>query len=120
MQKGQVLSTDLVVSLMLVAVCMGLVAQSLEAHYQQAASAFENAKMHQMALDAAAIKYYNDVDGVSPVPNEFEGLDGSVVALGYSMGNAPALPLDACACMISTRGTEASPINVYVCRGSCD
>lgn len=109
--KAQVLSTDLLVALIVVALAMGLSVQSLEHFYKQAASTFENAKMHQIALDAAAIKYYKGMDGE---PGEYDGLDDSAANLGYSIDYIPAP--QAISCVVSSRGTDDHPVVVYVCR----
>lgn len=109
--RAQVLSTDLLVALIVVALAMGLSVQALEQHYKQAASTFENAKMHQIALDAAAIKYYKGMDGET---GDYDGLDVSAANMNYTITTYPVAL--AVSCVVSSRGTEANPVVVYVCR----
>ncbi|MCD6414088.1 MAG: hypothetical protein J7L23_00475 [Candidatus Diapherotrites archaeon] len=110
-ERAQVISTDLLVSLIVVTLAMGLSVQALGEHYRQAASTFEGAKMHQIALDAAAINYYKGMDGEAA---GYDGLDVSAEKLGYTLADHQA-PLSS-SCVVSSRGTGAHPTVVYVCR----
>ncbi|MCD4739731.1 hypothetical protein K8R43_00910 [archaeon] len=114
MKKGQVLSTDMLVSLMLVAVSVGMIINALSVQQQQMVSTVESSKMHQIALDAAAVRYYDSVDCPTCGVN-YDGLDGSAGLLGCSIGAVANPGPDAC--IVSTRGTQSNPINVFVCRG---
>jgi len=115
MRKAQILSTDLLVSLLVVAMAVGLVVQGFDAYYQQTASTFENAKMQQIAMDAAAIEYYYTLDGITSSEGRYLGLDESARSLEYHIDDEYTFPADAC--VVSTRGSGARSINVYVCRG---
>ena len=111
-QRGQVFSTDLLLSLVVVVAAIGLLTQALELHYRQTTSTFENAKMHQIALDAAAIEYYNMVD-YGTKNNSF--FNESVELLGYHMESFFTKHGDAC--VGAVRGTKQNPVEVFICRG---
>lgn len=123
MRRGQIITTDLMVSLILIAVSVGLIVELMDFSYTQTASTFEGAKMHQIALDAAAIEYYNRVDSVASL--DIEGFDGSSDSMDYNVSvcnrtdcTIPFLNTDSDACVVSTRGSPADPVIVYVCRGN--
>jgi hypothetical protein len=114
-RRGQILSTDLVVSLTFVIFIIGLIVTSLEYHYQQTASTVESAKMHQIAMDAAAVYHYNQVDGVA---GGFEGLPDSANYLGYQLDEESLnpMPTDKSACVVTVRGYNSKETEVWVCR----
>jgi len=115
-KRGQIFTVDLVLALVVVVLALGLITQAWDFQLKQAASTVEQAKMQQIAIDAAAIKYYNpNVDA------NFSGLNGTQIltgedasarALGYIITTSPT----GGDCTCSTRGTSASEVKACVCR----
>jgi hypothetical protein len=105
--KGQLFTSDLLVALLVTLVSIGVALQMTDYQIQQSSSSVESAKMHQIAMDGAALQYYR---------GEFAGFDTSVQTLRYAIGTADCSDADTQAMVVSTRGTAADTINVYVCR----
>ena len=104
MRKGQIFSTDLLISFIVVVAFVGLVVQAFEIHGQHTASSVHGSKMQHLAMDAAALQHYN---------GSWAGLDASASNIGYIIGNETELP-ESAACTVGVRGTGGSPIRVYV------
>ena len=104
MSRGQIFSIDLLLALAILVLAIGLVTNVWSQQLAQKTSSAEHAKMQQIAIDAAALGYYN---------GNYLGLGSSAEKLGYSIG--PDDP--AKTCIASTRGTGEREVEVFVCRG---
>ena len=113
MKRGQLFSMDLFIALFIIVVGVGMIVQGFDYYYQQTSSAVESAKMQQIALDAAALRYYSKLDSGTA---SFNNLDTSAATIGYQIGTTALA--GSTACTTSVRGTPANPIKVYVCRGT--
>ncbi len=112
MRKGQIFSTDLVVSLIAVVAMLGLLAVGFDAFLQNSASTVDSVKMHQIAADAAAIAHYYKHDtGASG--NDYGQLNVSAKELGFRMDVDPGAYQ---ACMNVSRGSSGNETEVMVCR----
>ena len=104
MSRGQIFTVDRLLALAILVLAIGLVTNVWSQQLGQKTSSVEHAKMQQLAIDAAALKYYND---------SYLGLNSSAEGLGYTIG-----PDDAAkTCIASTRGTGGNEVEVFVCRG---
>lgn len=114
MKRGQIFSTDLLISLIVIVTSIALIVNGFEAYIQQTSSSIESAKMHQIALDSASIHHYNLVDG----GNGFDGLNESIKKLGYNItSNKDDQNIQKSqACISSVRGTEMSETMIFICR----
>ena len=104
MSRGQIFSVDLLLALAIIVLAIGLVTNVWSQQLSQKSSSVEHAKMQQLAIDAAALKYYN---------NGYLELNESAAKLGYSIGDDKPDST----CIASTRGTHDNPVEVFVCRG---
>lgn len=112
MRKGQIFSTDLVVSLIAVVAMLGLLAIGFDVFLQDSTSTVESVKMHQIAADAAAITHYYKHD-TGATGNDYGKLNVSAASLGFIMdvdGSAYQ------ACMAVSRGSKGNETGVMVCR----
>ena len=60
--RGQIFVVDLMLALVVVVLAIGLVTQAWDYQLQQTAATVEHAKMQQIAIDAATLKYYRGAD----------------------------------------------------------
>ena len=112
MRRGQIFSTDLVVSLIIVVAFVGIVTAGFDVFLQNSAETVDSVKMHQLAADAAAIKHYEDHEGA--IASELDTLKQSAFELGYSID-----PLDNSAyqaCIVVIRGSGDNEVSAEVCR----
>jgi len=105
LRKGQIFSTDMLLSFVIVLACIGLIITIMNMHMDITSSSVKTAKMHQIAMDAASLMYYTQ---------SFSGLNDSASNIGYEIGKGNA-PSDRKSCVYSVRGTKEKPIIVYVC-----
>lgn len=112
MKRGQIFTVDLMIALAIIVLAIGLITNAWSWQLEQARSSMEYSKMQQIAIDAAAIRYYNN--------NEYLGLDehptskpSGVKRLGYILSPTPIPELT---CIGSTRGTGNKKVEVFVCR----
>jgi len=104
MTRGQIFTIDLLLALAIIVLAIGLVTNVWSQQLSQKTSSVEHAKMQQLAIDAAALKYYN---------NSYLKLNDSAQKLGYSIGADDSSKT----CIASTRGTGNNEVEVFVCRG---
>ncbi len=102
MSRGQIFSVDLLLALAILVLAIGLVTNVWSQQLAQKTSSVEHAKMQQLAIDAAALKYYN---------SGYLGLNESAAKLGYSVGDDKP----GSTCIASTRGTGNKEVEVFVC-----
>lgn len=117
--RGQIFVVDLMLALIVVVLAIGLVTQAWDYHLQQTSSTVEHAKMQQIAIDAAALRYYKGVDAnyhglrgrlVIPYKGNYKG---GAILLGYNLYSSPQIGFT---CIGSTRGTGDNEVEVFVCR----
>jgi hypothetical protein len=115
MRRGQLFSTDLLLGFVLVVAAIGLVAQSLDVQQKQAFSSVESAKLQSIALDAAAVRYYDKVDGAVGVTDAYDA-----IGTRGTYWVVDAIPADRSACASAVRGAVAGSIDtrtkVFACR----
>lgn len=104
MRKGQIFTVDLMLALVVIVLAIGMVTQAWGWHLEQTSSSVEHAKMQQIAIDAAALRYYT---------GDHNDLTASADLLGYTLSTSFDTSLD---CISSTRGTPSNLIQAVVCR----
>ncbi|MCK4328072.1 MAG: hypothetical protein KAW41_06445 [Candidatus Diapherotrites archaeon] len=120
--RGQIFVVDLMLALIIVVLAIGLVTQAWDYHLQQTSATVEHAKMQQIAIDAAAIRYYYGsslgaeypYDGLGRKKDILTGeFKGGAYDLGYDLSDKPQAGMT---CIGSTRGTKGNEVEVFVCR----
>ena len=116
MRTGQIFSGDLLFSFILIVAAIGLLTQAWDLQLQQSSSTVEQAKMQQIAMDAAALHHYKIVDeGLDSTHIDYSGLDTSALNIGYEIRNSDSADKT---CVANFRGTANNETKVFVCRGA--
>ncbi|MBN3037175.1 MAG: hypothetical protein JW834_01890 [Candidatus Diapherotrites archaeon] len=128
MKRGQIFSTDLLLSLILIVATVGLVVTCFDSFQRQAVSTIDSAKMQQLAIDLAAIKHYRGLDGMKTLQKSLpEGMAaGSLVptvpadAEAYCIKEVGAGSKEECelACVACEQDPESS--ECQACKQECE
>ncbi len=103
MDRGQIFTLDLFVSLIVVVAVISMSTVIIDKSLNQALNIAEHTKLQNLAMDLAAYEYYNGV-----LPN-------GLIKGPFVFGNT-SIPSNKVDCAVSIRGTSQNEVKVYVCQ----